>query len=148
MNPTIKAIRAIGSEFALRIFKPIVIIFVVSAAVLLGVNVYLITLSVWWWILFVLLLLLTLLGSTIAIIIGIVIATVKPAQTKGQTTSIKSFVDKIENLRDVAGTPKPVILFRVVRDIVSKRDDSYTKRISSETLSMQSDLRDIISSFK
>ena len=61
---------------------------------------------------------------------------------------MSSFVDKIQSLADIAGTPKIVILFRITKDLVTKKEDSYTRRISSETLSMQHDLRDIISSFK
>jgi len=148
MNPTIKAIRAIGSEFALRIFKPIVIIFIIVAVILLAGSVFLTTFSGWWWILFALVLFVALIGSTVCIIIGVILSTVKPLQSKIQMSQVKSFVDKIQNLTDVAGTPKPIILFRVVRDVISKREDSYTRRISSETLSMRNDLQDIISSYK
>jgi len=148
MNPTIKALRAIGSAFAWRIYVPILIVTSIVAIILIGLNVWLITVSAWWWILFVLVIIAALIAAAVLVVLGFLIMTVQPKQTSSQRGDVGRFVDKIQNLADIAGTPKAVILFRISRDLVSKREDSYTRRISSETLSMQRDLRDIIDSFK
>ena len=148
MNPTIKALRSIGSEFAQRIYVPIFITVEIIAVVLIALNIWLVTISPWWWILFAFFIFGTLIATTILIAIGLLIKTVRPLQDKTQSKQVSSFVDKIQSLADIAGTPKIVILFRITKDLVTKKEDSYTRRISSETLSMQHDLRDIISSFK
>jgi len=148
MNPTIKALRAIGSEFAWRIYFPIVITVIIAAVLLIALNIWLVTMSAWWWILFVLLLIAILVAATLFLIVGILIRTVRPSQNTTQAGQVRRFVDKIQNVADVAGTPKVVILFRITKDLLSKNEESYTRRISSETLSMQTDLRDIIASFK
>lgn len=147
MNPTIKALLAIGSAFAWRIYLPIVIITSVSALLLIGLSIWLVTISAWWWILLILILIAVFISATILFIVGILIQTVRPLQSKAQKNEVGRFVDKIQSVADVAGTPKFVILFRITRDLVSKKEDSYTRRISSETLSMQHDLRDIVDGF-
>jgi len=148
MNPTIKALRAIGSTFAWRIFIPIVIITTIVTLLLIGLNIWLVTLSPWWWILFAIIIALALIAATLFIVIGILIKTVQPTQSAAQKREVERFVDKIQNVADVAGTPKALILFRITRDLISRKEDSYTRRISSETLSMQHDLRDIIDGYK
>jgi len=148
MNPTIKALRSIGSEFAQRIYVPIFITVEIVAVILIALNIWLVTISPWWWILFAFFIFGTLIATAILVAIGLLIKTVRPLQDKTQSKQVSSFVDKIQSLADIAGTPKIVILFRITKDLVTKKEDSYTRRISSETLSMQHDLRDIISSFK
>ena len=148
MNPTIKALRAIGSTFAWRIFIQIVIITAIVALLLIGLNIWLVTLSPWWWILFAIIVALSLIAATLFIVIGILIKTVQPSQSTAQKREVERFVDKIQNVADVVGTPKALILFRITRDLISRKEGSYTRRISSETLSMQHDLRDIIDGFK
>jgi len=148
MSPTIQALRSIGSEFAQRIYVPIFVTIGIVAIILISLNIWLVTISPWWWILFAFFILGTLVATTILIAIGLLIKAVRPAQNKTQTKQVRAFVDKLQSLADVAGTPKIVILFRITKDLVTKNEDSYTRRISSETLSMQHDLRDIIASFK
>ena len=50
---------------------------------------------------------------------------VQPAQTKVQQRAVKRFVDKIQGVAEIAGTPKVIILFRVVRSIAAPKKDSY-----------------------
>ncbi|MBC7564749.1 hypothetical protein H7100_00740 [Candidatus Saccharibacteria bacterium] len=148
MNPTIKALLAIGSAFAWRIYLPILVITSISAIIVVGLSIWLVTMSAWWWILLILILIAVFISAAILFIIGILIQTVRPHQGTIQKHEVERFVDKIQAIADVAGTPKIVILFRITRDLVSKKEDSYTRRISSETLSMQHDLRDIVDGFK
>lgn len=148
MNPTIKALRAIGSEFAWRIYMPILIITAIITGVFIALNIWLVTLSAWWWLLFIPGLVMAFIVVIIMCAAGVLIRTVRPLQNTKLKHEVNRFVDKIQNLADTAGTPKAFILFRITRDLVSKNEDSYTRRISSETLSMQHDLRDIIDGFK
>jgi len=148
MSPTIQALRSIGSEFAQRIYVPILITVGIVAIILIGLNIWLVTISPWWWILLAFFILGTLVATSAFIAIGLLIKAVRPLQNKTQRKQVRAFVDKLQNIADVAGTPKIVLLFRITKDLLTKKEDSYTHRISTETLSMQDDLRDIISSFK
>jgi hypothetical protein len=148
MNPILKTIRAVGAEFAGRIYKPLAITFGSIFAVLFAASIWLVTLNAWWWILLILVVVLMFIAAALFAIAGVLLRFVRPDQTKMQTTAVKSFVDKIQSLSDVAGTPKVVILFHIVRDLVTKNKNGYVRRISSETLSMQHDFRDITKSFE
>lgn len=148
MNPLFSAIRAIGVEFARRIYQPITITVGIIAILLIALSLWLVTISDWWWILFAIILIATFVVTGVLVAIGLLLHAIRPQQSKAQVTNIKQFVDKIQNLTDVAGTPKFVILFYIVRDVVGKNKNGYIKRISSETLSMQHDFRDITDSFK
>lgn len=148
MNPILKTIRAIGAEFAARIYTPVAITVSIIFAVLVAVSIWLVTVNPWWWLLFIFVIVLLLVVVALLVVAGVLLRFIRPDQTKAQTTAVKSFVDKIQSLSDVAGTPKFVILFRIVRDLITKNKNGYVRRISSETLSMQHDFRDITKSFE
>ena len=148
MNPTIKALRSIGSEFAKRIYIPITVVVATIAFVFIILDIWLVTISPWWWILFGFVIFATLVAAVILIVVGLLIKVVRPTQNRDQARQVTLFVDKLQNVADIAGTPKIVLLFRITKDLVTKNENGYTHRISSETLSMQHDLRGIIASFK
>jgi hypothetical protein len=79
--------------------------------------------------------------------IGFLIRSIRPAQTKKQTKQVRSFVDKIQSLADLTGTPKFVILFRIIRDMATKNTNGYIQTLYGDTASMQADFRDITRSF-
>lgn len=147
MNQTFLALRAIGSEFAWRLYLPVVIITGIVMALSIALSIWLTTLNGWWGILFALIIIAVLIVAVILVIVGILVRAIRPRQSKTQTTSIKKFVDTVQSLAEVSGTPKFVILFYIVRDMASKNKNGYVRKISSETLSMQHDFRDICDGF-
>ena len=147
MNPTISAIRSIGSEFAQRLYTPIAVIAVVIGLLLLSGSIFLTTISSWWWILVTLLIIATVIVTVILVAVGLLIQTLRPAQTKEQAIKVRAFVDKIQNLADLTGTPKAVILFRIVKDMTTKGKTGYLQGLYGDTVSMRSEFRDITDSF-
>ena len=148
MKPSILAIRSIGAEFANRVYLPVAVIALVILAGLFGLTFWLTTLSDWWWLLFALL---TIVGSVVIGVLGVVkliIRSVTPAQSKAQKKQAKAFVDKLQRLSEVAGTPKFVLLFQIVRDIAAPRENGLIASISNDTTSLKREFTELSNTFK
>lgn len=147
VNQTVSAVRAIASEFARRIFKPVAIIFGVVAVVVLGLVVWLCTVSLWWLLLAIPVAAAILIAVVLLVISGIVIRIIAPRQTKVQRTKVVSLVDKIQRLSEVTQTPKALLLARAVRDIVAPTKEGFVRSIVADTSSLKTDFNDVIQSF-
>lgn len=148
VRPSLLAIRAVGAEYANRIYLIVAIIFVVSTLFSLGLSIWLTTLSSWWWILVILLIIALSVACGVLIIVKLVIRTVKPDLTRSQKVQTKKFVDKLERLSETAQTPKFILLFRIVRDIAAPRDHGFIASISNDTSSLRSDFAALTQTFK
>ena len=148
VKPSILAIRSIGAEFANRVYLPVAVIAVIVLAGLFTLTFWLTTLNDWWWLLFILLLIA---GSVIIGVLGVIkliIRSVTPAQSKVQKKQTKAFVDKLQRLSEVAGTPKFVLLFQIVRDIAAPRENGLIATISNDSTSLRRDFVDLSHTFK
>lgn len=125
MNSFVLALRAIGTQFALRLYLPAALFSGIIAALLILGTLWLTTLSEWWWLLFIPLVVIISVAAAIMIIVLLLIRYVRPSQTKTQEQAVRQFVDKIQGIADVIGTPKILILFRVVRSISAPSKDHY-----------------------
>ena len=148
MKPSILAIRSIGAEFANRVYLPVAVVALVTLAGLFGLTFWLTTLSDWWWLLFALLIIV---GSVVIGVLGVVklvIRSVTPAQSKAQKKRTKAFVDKLQRLSEVAGTPKLVLLFQIVRDIAAPRENGLIASISTDTTSLKREFIELSNTFR
>jgi hypothetical protein len=148
VRPSLLAIRAVGAEYANRIYLIIAIIFVASALFSLGFSIWLTTLSSWWWILVIFLIIALSIALGVLVIVKLVIRAVKPHLTRSQRIQTKEFVDKLERLSETAQTSKFVLLFRIVRDIAAPRDHGFIASISNDTSSLRSDFTALTQTFK
>jgi len=148
MKATFLAIRSIGVEFANRIFYPIVIAATILAAILVGLALWLTTFSEWWWLLFFPIVIALCVAFGVLTVVKLTIRSVTPDQTKAQKQASKQFVDKLQRLAEVTGTPKIVLLFRIVRDIAAPREDGFITSLATDTLSVKRDFTAIQQSFK
>jgi len=147
MTPTVLAIRSISSEFARRLYVPVAVAIVIVIVTTLIAGIWLTTLSAWWWILVAFFIMGTLIASTLLVVGGLIIRTIRPVQTRQQTKQISKFVDKIQSIADLTGTPKIVILFRIVRDMTAMNTRGYIQTLYDDTASMHDDFRNIVRSF-
>jgi len=148
LKPSLSAIRSIAAEFAARLYFPVVIIFVVVAIVLLALSIWLVTINAWWTIALVLLSLLIIV-VTAALVVGfIVIKRVAPTQSKNQKQQTKNLVDKLLRVAEVTGTPKFILLFNVIKDVVKPSEQGYIASISSDTVTLKRDFITLKDSFK
>lgn len=148
MKSSVLAIRSIGAEFAKRIYIGVAILFVVVAAIVLGTTAWLASLNVWWWLLFAALAIFASIGLGILVVVGFIIKSVTPMQSKAQKAQAKSFVDKLQNLSETAQTPRLILLFRIIRDIARPREQGFISTLSSETTSLKSDFVAFSKTFK
>lgn len=147
MKPTLQASRSIAAEFATRLYLPILIISVVAAVILLAGSIYLVTLSAWWIILLVIVSLAVLFAAGALTISWVFIRIVSPMQTKVQKKLTKSFVDKFQRLSEVVATPKFVLFFQVMRDVINPRQDGFVISATGDASSLKNDFIEIRNSF-
>lgn len=143
MSTTITTIRAIGAEFALRLFIPVVVISMILATLLIIAVVSLSTLSEWWLLLLIPVIILISVTIGVLAISWLVVRTVRPVQTRSQLLGVKAFVDKLQRVSEAAQTPKIVLLFRIIRDIASPSKNGFIGTLTEDTSSLTRDFRDL-----
>lgn len=148
MSPLFLAVRAISSEFAQRIFIPLVWIIGGALLLLIVLVIWLTTIEVWWWLLLVPLIIATVIYTIIASIVAIAIKFLKPTQTKSQRKSVKLFVDKLQGVSEIIQTPKVVLLFRLAKDTLFPSGNGFIENITSNATTLKPDFQAIVASFK
>jgi hypothetical protein len=131
MNSFALALSAIGSHLAMRLYIPAVIAAGAVVMACVAIGFWLTTTSEWWWLLFIPITILTCVILGMAMVVLALIRYVRPSQTKTQATAVKQFVDKLQGIADIAGTPKFIILFRVIRSVAAPKRDSYLADLAS-----------------
>lgn len=144
MNSNLLTIRAVGAELANRLWLRVLILAIIISALLIGLVILLqTTVSVWW----------LLLGFPVIIAISValgvlfiskqIIRTVSPVKSAEQRQATKQFVDKMQAVSEVFGTPKFMILYNVIRDIAAPRKDGYVATMINNSTSLTSDFKKI-----
>ena len=146
--PLFQAVRAVSAEFASRIYFPVAITVAISLAALLIVSICLVTISGWWWLLLAPVILCYIVFGVIALIAGLLLRLLKPSQSKAQRKQVKSFVDKLQGVSEVIQTPKFVLLFNLVKDVLVPSQESYVKKVSSHAVSIRPDFTALVDSFR
>jgi len=147
IRPSLLATRSIAAEFTQRIYFPVVVTFFITAVLLLAVSIFLVTISTWWVILLVLLSVGIVLVTAALGIAGFIIKRLAPARSKSQKQLTKSLVDKLLRVAEVSGTPKFILLFRVIKDVLVPSDHAYVVGLSNDTMSLKRDFVALKDSF-
>jgi hypothetical protein len=80
---------------------------------------------------------------------GLLLRLLRPDLTASQHQAVGAFVDKLERTSENLQTPQPVIIFRVVRDIVRRNgEQSFIASLSRDTRSLAPDFIELQKSFK
>jgi predicted ferric reductase len=125
MRPIFLAVRAIGAEFAHRIYLAVTLFVGLLSIAVLGGTLWLTTLNAWWWALFAVVGIWTLIAVVGLIAARHIIMALAPTTTKEQRAATKAFVSKLQRLSEVAGTPKPFLLLRIVRDMIKPSQHGF-----------------------
>ena len=141
-----QAVRAIGTEFAMRLWWPSFYAFVLIAIVGVGLLIWLTSLNPWWWLLALPIGIGVSVAAVLLTVFFLLIRYVRPDRTSSQKRQVQQFVDKLALLQELSGTPKFIILFRTVRSIAAPRSDSYLKDLVS-TKDLKTDFMEIARSF-
>lgn len=147
MTPSFIAIRSIAAEFAFRIYLSVTIFLAIGSLLVVGLMIWLITLSLWWLLLAIPAFLMIIVASAALFIGYLILKMIKPTQNKKQTKLVKDFVDKIQHLSEITQTPKIVLLFRVIRDTLTAKKSSYIQSVIDDTASLRNDYVEIIAAF-
>jgi MFS family permease len=139
MRPTITATRAIGTEFARRALRPLTIIGVVAAIVLLSLGGWLTTQSAWWWLLEIVFIGGSLIFVLLIIIVNVILRGVEPPLSKAQREAVDGFVDKLERVAESLGTPQIVIIYYVTRDTIRPRPNGFIETVSRDSKALAPD---------
>ena len=147
MNSFVLTIRAIGTEFAMRLYVPIVIAVAIVIS-LLGVGTWwLTTFSAWWWLLFIPLIIFSSVVIGVAFVAFSLIRFVRPSQTKAQQQAVKAFNSRLQEVAEIVATPKFLIFFHVIRSISAPSKDTYLSKLV-QNRELVSDFRAIQRSFE
>ena len=142
MKPTLLTIRAIGAEFANQLWLPVVLL-------ASGIGILLIALVWWlsvavssWWLLLGFPVVIALsVAAALLTVFKFVIRFISPVTTKQQRLATKGFVDKLSQIAEVAGTPKFILLFQIVRDIAAPKENGLIGDLVTNTSSLKGDFQ-------
>lgn len=147
MSATTTAIRAIGACYAQQLFWWVAGYFI-GAVILIGSGIiWLTTISGWWWLLFLVFMVAACVGAGLLGVFYLLSRYVTPKQTAEQRAAVKQFITKLRATADVVGTPKIILLFRLVRSIAAPSQKNYLQTLCEQTGSLQKDFANIISLF-
>lgn len=127
MNSTVLAIRAITALYVKRLLLPILLIGIGVYVVIIGLVAWIAAISSgWWWLLAILPTVFIVVGLIIWSIARLIVMRVAPPMNKRQTAATKQFIKRIDRVAEHVGTPKFVIIYRVVKDIIVRPTSSKT----------------------
>ena len=148
-SPLFLAVRAISSEFARRIYLPLVLtVDGILFAVLVATIWLTIAVSPWWWLLLIPVIVLSLVFIFVSALIGVAIHMLRPTQTKDQRKAVASLVDKLQEVSEVLQTPKFLLLFRLAKDTLLPSKEGFIGKMTSHATTLKPDFQNIIASFK
>lgn len=148
MTPLFLAVRAISSEFARRIYLPIVWIAGGALVAILFVAGWLTAMSTWWLFLLVPVVICLIAFIIIAAIIGVAIQILRPIQSKDQQIAVGSLVNKLQEVSEALQMPKTLLLIRLAKDTIFPSGESFIGEMSSHAVTLKPDFREIVASFQ
>lgn len=140
-------VRAIGAEFARRLLLPLIIAGIFVALLLHILGGWLVTQNAWWWLLESVFVLGTLIFVVLVTTARLAIRMFAPSQTERQRDAVRAYVDKLQRVSDVIGTPKFILLFYIVRDIFRPRADGFIATTSQDSKTLHSDFLALLRMF-
>ena len=146
MNSTVLAIRAITSLYVKRLLLPILLIGLAIYAAIIGLVWWIAVMSSgWWWLLAVLPTFVIAVGLVLWLIARTVAIRIAPVMNKKQTAATKQFIKRIDGVAEHIGTPKFVIIYRVIKDIIVRPTSSktYIGEIANEPGEMRREFEDL-----
>ena len=147
VKASILAVRAIGSQFGLQIWNQVALIMALVAVISGGLLVWLISMSGWWWVLAVMFGIVFSVAITLMVVFRLLLNYVNPAQTSEQKQIVKAFAEKVQFVQEFVGTPKIIILFRVIRSVAAPSSEKYLENIF-ESRKLKKDFEGVIEAFR
>lgn len=117
-------------------------------AVLLVATTY-VTLEVssWWAIFYIPVVLVGMLLFIVWILVQTGIRSVTRGLNSEQKEATEQFIDKMQQLAEDLQTPPPVILYRVLKDVILRKNQQFLLGVTSRSLSLKSDFESLSTLF-
>lgn len=148
IDASVRAIRAIGSELAWRIVKPMIIGGTLLAIALIGFGAWLTTQHALWWILEAVFIAYTVFFVFLVAIVRVLFRMFTPLTDKTQHEAVKQFADKLQRVADAAGMSRFVLLFRIAKQILAPSEQNFIKQIAEDSTTLHTDLLAVIRKFE
>lgn len=139
VTASITTIRAVGVELLWQLLKPLLISGGIVAIGLITFGGWLTTQHALWWILEIIFISSTMLFILLAIITRVILKILTPQQNIEQRKAIQAFVDKLQRISDTIGISRFVLFFRIVRDIIWPREQTFIKQIADDSATLHTD---------
>lgn len=150
MDTTVLAVRAITAVYGRQLLWPALIVWLAAYAIIVGISWWLATaFDTLWWLFAILLAPLFLVGIGIWSLCFVIISRLHPKLTKEQRTLTKDIVASITSLASELGTPKFIILARIVKDVMfgNTLRGSYIGGVASESSEVKHKFDELRKSF-
>lgn len=147
MKPTFLAVRAIGAEYARRLWWIVLIIVIVVSLIAAALLAWAVSESAWWLLLAIPVGVLISVAAVVIAVIGLLINYVRPEQSKSTKKKVKNFVGKLKFASEIVGTPKFILLFRIVRSIAAPSSEKFLENVVS-TKDLKKDFQSIARDFE
>lgn len=119
MSSTVLAVRAVTSEYARQLLRPVLFIGIAVYALAAALIIWIATsVSLWWLLLGVVPTTLFCVGLAIWIGVYVTARRVAPSMNKRQHAATKKVVKEVGQVAERLGTPRFILIFQVVRDVL------------------------------
>lgn len=150
MDKTVLAVRAITAEYIKQWLLPFLFAGIGVYAVVMGVVAWIASIaSAWWWLLAVVPSIVFLLALALWVFVRVLAGRISPPLSKQQKRAVKRFNQKINDVAEKIATPKFVIVYRVIKDVITRPTSSKTfiGEIAQEPGEMRKAFDDLRNSF-
>jgi hypothetical protein len=119
MSSTVQAVRAVTSEYAKQLLRPLLFIGVGSYAVVMAIIGWIAyAASPWWLLLAFIPTLLFCVGLAIWIGVRVTASRIAPDMNRQQKTATRKVVKLVGSVAEQLGTPRFILIFRIIKDVV------------------------------
>lgn len=150
MQPHIKTLRAIASVYISDFVMPFFITILSVSAVIVGLGIWLVyAISLWWLLLLIPAILWLLLFGIIWLATWVATRRISPGHlTRKDRSEVREFISSLNNVAEIAATPKIFVGIRIVYDAVFKRNTAYIGQTIDSTRSIQSQYQSLAKRFR
>lgn len=144
MKTQVLVLRAIASEFAFSIVKPIALITASALLVIVAVTWLLaVQFSPWWWLLVIPFSVVAGVIGAILLLAWLMIVAIRPDITALQRKEVQRFIDKVSGLNEAVRTPYPLLAARIGLDLLIHRDGRYVRELINDSKSLKGEYKAI-----
>ena len=121
------AVRAVTAEYASQLLKPVLWIGTGVYVLIIGIIIWAGTASSPWWLLFTIMpTALFVIGLAIWVGIWVMAKRLAPEMNKPQRVATKKVVKQVSTVAEQLGTPRFILIFRLVKDVIFPRTTKQT----------------------